>query len=342
MRGTTVLAAAIFLVAAPLGAQEYVWNDDRPDGVAPVGIANDRTLPAGTIELGYRFGHVDARGLRFGEVQVEETDVLDLGFTFVPLSRTVNAHMVTAGLGITDAFTVTGTAGFVTKTRETANADLFFVNESSGIADIEVDALYELYRQGPYRGHVQMGVLIPLGATDAEGDFGPDAGVLLPYDMQIGTGSWALMPGVTGQVMNEFGSVGGQLRGVFSLMDNDRGYRPGTRVEGRLWMAYRFNDFVSLSAGVRGVTADPIQGFDADLETLRDPGDLALGFGTQRVDLPLGVNLRLPAGPLAGQRISAEAVWTVHEQTDGPQLGGNWGLVLGWQGAFDFSTIWPL
>lgn len=104
-------------------------------------------------------------------------------------------------------------------------------------------------------------------------------------------------------------------------------------------MAYRFNDFISASGGVRGITRDPIQGFDPALETLRDPGDLALSFGSQRVDLPLGVNLLLPEGPLAGQRLSAEAAWTVHEQTDGPTLGGNWMLTLGWQGEFDLGSL---
>lgn len=234
MRGTPVLAAALFLVAAPLGAQEYVWNDDRPDGVAPIGIAADRTLPAGTLEVGYRFGHADARGLRFGEEQVLELDVLDLGFTFVPLSRTSNSHIVTLGYGILDDLTVMASGGYTSRTRETANEEFFFVNETSGITDVQVDALYEIYRQGPYRSHLQMGVVVPLGSTDASGDFGPNTDQTLPYDMQIGTGAWTLIPGLTGQAMNEFGSVGAQIRGHFSLMENDRGWRPGTAVEGRM------------------------------------------------------------------------------------------------------------
>ena len=36
------------------------------------------------------------------------------------------------------------------------------------------------------------------------------------------------------------------------------------------------------------------------------------------MDLPLGVNLHMASGPLASHRIGLEAVWTVHEDVDGP------------------------
>ena len=61
MRGTTALAALLF-VAAPVDAQEYVRNADRPDGVAPVGITTERAQPRNTIQLSYRFSRMHAQG----------------------------------------------------------------------------------------------------------------------------------------------------------------------------------------------------------------------------------------------------------------------------------------
>lgn len=346
MRGTPVLAAAFVLAAAPAAAQQIEWSEDRPDAVAPVGIVGDRTLPRGTAELAYRFAHSSARGLRFGTDDVLESDLLDLGFTFVPTRRTVNAHMVTAGLGLTDQVTVLASVAWLEKNRTTANDSVIFFSESSGIADAQADVLWEFFREGAYRSHLQLGVIVPVGSFEERGDFPQAADVVLPYDMQIGSGSWAVAPGLTGQVQNDVGSVGAQVRGVFSLTDNDRDWRPGTRVEGRMWAAYRFNDFVSASGGVRGYHSESIQGADPELETLRDPGDLALSFATERVDLPLGVNLRIPSGPLAGQRLMVEAVWTVHEETDGPLLADDWGFVVGWQSTLGgpgsgLANLWP-
>jgi hypothetical protein len=69
-----------------------------------------------------------------------------------------------------------------------------------------------------------MGVLIPTGSVDETGDF-PASGdlgaaddVQLPYSMQTGSGAWALVPGITAQVMNNVGTVGGQVLGYFSAL----------------------------------------------------------------------------------------------------------------------------
>ena len=341
MRGTTVLAAALFLAAAPLGAQETMWTEDRPDGVAPAGITADRTLPSGILEIAYRFGHANAEGLRFGNQTVFEQDVLGLGFTFVPLERTSDVHWASLGFGIRDDITLMASGAWIEHNRTTANDSTLFFNESSGFSDVDLQGLFEFYRAGAYRGHFQLGVNIPVGSIEERGDFGDGVDALLPYEMQIGTGSWGVAPGLTGQVQNDVGSVGAQARGVFSISDNDRGWRPGTQVQGKLWAGYRFNDFVSVSGGIRGYHSNAIQGFDPELETLRDPGDLALSFATERVDLPFGVNLRIPGGPLAGQRLSAEAVWTVHEESDGPILAHDWGFIIGFQSSFASGFTMP-
>jgi hypothetical protein len=345
MRGTTVLLAAFALVTAPgLGAQEYTWSADRPDAVAPVGITNDRTLGGGNLELAYRFGRSELTGLKFGNQIFDVDDALEL-FTFIPIEGVAEAHVVHVGYGVDDDLSITATGGWLTKTRSAGNEEVFFSNQSSGMTDIELDVLWQAYAQGAWRSHLQMGLVIPTGSVDETGDFpasgelGEATGVQLPYNMQIGTGAWALVPGVTAQVMNEVGSVGGQVRAVFALADNDRGWRPGTRVDANLWAGYRFNDFVSASAGVRMSAMNAIQGVDPDLETLRDPGDLALSFAGERVDLPLGVNLRMTEGPLAGHRLSIESVWTVHEEFDGPALAADWGFNIGWSKEFGLGSI---
>jgi hypothetical protein len=344
MRGTTVLVAAFALFAARgVGAQEFMWTADRPDGVAPVGITNDRPLMGGNLEVGYRFARMEATGLKFGNQIFDVGDALDL-FTFIPIEATVEAHIVDVAYAVNDDLTVSATGGWASKNRFAGNEDVFFANESSGMTDIEVNGLYQVYATGPWRGHVQMGVVIPTGSVDAVGDFpasgdlGEATGVQLPYNMQIGSGAWAIAPGIGAQVMNEAGSVGAQVRAVFPLSDNDRGWRPGNRVDANIWLGYRFNDMVGASAGVRMSASNAIQGVDPDLETLRDPGDLALSFASERLDLPLGVNLRMTEGPLAGHRLGIESVWTVHEEFDGPALAADWGFVIGWSKEFGLGS----
>ncbi len=52
---------------------------------------------------------------------------------------------------------------------------------------------------------------------------------------------------------------------------------------------------------------------------------------------PVGINIRLPSGPLAGQRFGVEAVWTDHEDTHGPRIASDWTVSVGWQGTFSVT-----
>lgn len=337
MRKSRLLALTLAGLAGPLAvpaaAQDHPWTSDRPDGVAPVGIIADRTLPAGTFEVGYRFSNVDAEGLKAGPDPVTELELLDI-FEFVPLARSVDTHVLTLGYGVNDDVTVMANVGYTSKRRETANEEVFFIQESSDVADARVDVLWDVWEQGPHRAHLQLGAVVPLGSVEQRGDIPGASDVLLPYDMQIGSGSFALVPGVVLATQNEFGTVGAQVQGVLHLTDNDRDYRPGDEVRANVWAAYRLNEVFSLSSGVRAVGSNAIEGFDPALETFRDPGDLSLSFGGTRVDIPLGLNVLMPQGPLAGHRFGVEFAWTVHENLDGPLLASDWGFTVGWQSAF--------
>ena len=258
MRGTLLFTAVLSLAAAPAGAQVYDWNAERPDGVSPVGIVADRTLARGAVQTSYRFMRMKAQGLRSGPDPLADLDALDLGFTFVPVRRTIDVHMVSVGIGVTDALTLRASGGWTSKQSEFANEETFFDTEASGIVDLEGDILWQIYGSGPWRGHVQLGIVAPVGSVDERADFPEASDARLPYDMQIGSETWKLVPAFGAQVMNEVGSVGVQIRGSFPLASNDRGWRPGQQVDGAIWMARRFNDVVSGSVGLRGsVSSSP-------------------------------------------------------------------------------------
>ena len=59
----SLLVAALLALAMPLSAQEdHIWTSRRPDGQAPLGIMNARTLAKGEVQFSYRFSQFDSRG----------------------------------------------------------------------------------------------------------------------------------------------------------------------------------------------------------------------------------------------------------------------------------------
>lgn len=162
------LAGLAGTLAAPAAAQDHQWTDDRPDAVAPVGIIADRTLAAGALEVGYRFSNMDAEGIKSGPDRLGEAEVLGI-FQFVPIASSVDTHVLTLGYGVNDDVTVMANLGYVSKRRETASTEAFVIQETSDVADAEIDVLWDVWESGAYRAHVQLGAVIPWAPSKRRG-----------------------------------------------------------------------------------------------------------------------------------------------------------------------------
>jgi hypothetical protein len=328
-----LVAAFLTTAAAPVAAQDFVWTTDRPDAAAPVGVFGDRMLAAGTADLTFTWSKVTQEGIRVGSELIDPLTVFDV-FQTLPLALTTDAYGVRAGIGLSDALTLEARTAFLSRMREQILEDFtYFTLESKGLSDIEVQALYNVWAGSDVRVHVHLGGSIPTGdvlAVDGAGEVRPRG--QLPYDMQLGAGAWGVSPGFTAQVVNEYGSVGGQIVGTRYFLEK-QDWRAGDKVEANAWAAYRFNRFFSLSGRVHAVSFGAIQGFDASLDPSRDPGEWPISFDGKRVDLPVGLNVYVPEGEgrWAGHRLSIEFLFPVYEEFEGPWLSTDWGVSLGWQ-----------
>ena len=207
--------------------------------------------------------------------------------------------------------------------------------ESSGLGDLKLAAIIPLLRAQEAVLLLNAGLSVPTGSIESEGANG-----VLPYPMQLGSGSFELMPGVTfTQTLGNW-SLGGQARVALPLSENDRGYRIGHSAVATVWVGRRLNDWVSVSVRALLENWGNIEGSDHAFNPATAPTmDPRLRGGT-RGNLLVGSNLIFPdhlGGFLAGQRFAVEAQLPVYQHLDGPQLELDWNVVVGWQYAF---TLW--
>lgn len=321
------------LTASPAAAQDHVWTGDRPDGVAPVGVLGDRVLEPGTFEIRYFFGRTKYEGLQFGTQEVAPIEALDF-YATVPFQGTAMAHAASVAFGITDRIGVLASASWVDRSRDVANEEFFTTTQASGLGDAYAELQGEVYRSGGVRAHLSAGVEIPVGSIDEVGDLIDLVDQPLPYAQQPGAGTFAVVPGVTAQMQNEAGSVGGQVKATIRTGTNDRGYQLGDEIDARFWAAYRINRFFSVGSGLNVHSFGAVDGFDPALDPFRDPAEDPVFSGGQRVDIPVSLNFVAADGPLAGQRLNVELFWPVHQDYENYRLRADWGLRLGWQTAF--------
>jgi len=343
----SLIAVALFAVAAPLAAQspvaqpeEWTWSLNRPDALAPIGVFGARAMEKGELQVSYRYQQTNWEGTYYQTDSLPLLDVLVL-YDDAPITRRDLRHRVRVEYGITDRLSLLARGEWAVIQRQTFSNGAPIRVGIESLGDVELGVLYQAYAQGPYRMILQGGAIIPTGhavtyADTTRAGVGPD--VVLPYDMRPGGGTFAAIGGVTGTVQNEVGSLGIQFRvradfgmnGVGSTPDA-RGYRLGQQYEANGWAAYKVNSVFSVSAGVRWENWRQIEGSDDRLYTFGDPHNWASQLSGQRAHMPLGVNMLMPGNSvLAGHRIGAEMVYTLHHNYDAPQMGMDWGFNLGY------------
>jgi hypothetical protein len=336
----------IFLaLLQPLAGQEtqgHQWTLNRPDAQGPVSLTEDRVLRAGEFQVGFKFINQEMKGQGVGTDSLSVNQVLTF-FDVVPTEMVTQGFQVDVLYGITSHLTLAASGTVAQKKMDNlaglegqSNVFLYYQTRSSGLQDLKVNGLYNVYDQGSIRVHLSGGLSIPVGAIDTDDETpASDPGkAQLPYPQQMGSGTFDLLPGFTFSTQNEKASLGLQGKAVIRMGENDRGWTLGDVYEGNLWGGYKATDWASVSIGARYSSWGNVEGFDEAMDPNESPAHNTLTQAGWRGDLPLGLNILLPEGRFGGHRLGFEIQVPVHQDLDGPQFMHNWTIVAGWQKSF--------
>ena len=332
----TIVSAGVLLVtllvATPALAQDWVWTSNRPDGHAPAGVKADFTLSAGEIYVGFQHSQEKFRGSRVSTFEVSSDEVLnDFGFTVATPTYDRQTTEADLRLGLTDFFTLEGSVPFIQNKALKETDLLFFEARSNVLGDVSIRGLFNLLEMDGYRLSLTLGATVPTGKLRKRGLTTIGTGQVLPFAMQGGSGSPDILAGGTFQVQNDIASVGAQFNSVIRFVDNWEDYRLGNRYDFSVWGAYNISDWASFS--IRGFFEHwgAIEGFESRTDGLADPLANPFAQGGERVVIPFGFNLYLREGTAAGQRLSIEFYYPVHEDLNGPQMSIDRNVVVSWQ-----------
>ncbi len=313
------------------------WDDHRVDSHAPIGVMGEHTHDAGEAMLSYRYMFMEMRPNIDGGTELTPAQVRAQGFMVAPTDMQTQMHMLGGMYAPTDDLTLLGMVNYIDKAmqHEMMNGNTFRT-ATSGIGDFKFGGLLKFFDEDNQRAHFNLVASAPTGSIKETGvtpASAPNA-VRLPYAMQLGSGTWDLLPGVTYLGQSGHLSWGAQLNGTLRLGRNDLGYSLGDEFGATAWTAYQFSDSVSASFRAAYKTWGNVDGADAALNPMMVPTARPDLRGGERVDLLGGLNFYLQNGPLKGHRFAIETGTTVWQDLNGPQLGMEWMTTAGWQKAF--------
>jgi hypothetical protein len=329
-----------------------------PDEHAPAGVMFDHLHGAGEFMIGYRAAYERAGpDMRRGSHQASDAETAGgcgAGACAMTVSEMrMQMHMLDLMWAPSDRFTLMVMPMWMSHEMDMRGLDLPPSDDVDGMegdehsghgghagphshgtegwGDTLFGALVGVAETPNGGAHLGLMVSAPTGSVDEKNA----DGTFTHYHMQLGSGTWDLVPSLTvGSAAGRW-SWGGQASGVIRLEDaNDSGYRLGDVFKITGWGSYRITDSVSASLRLEHMKQGWIEGHFNGAHNHSSPVDLQPNYGGEFADVGIGVNLVVPRGPLAGHRLAVEWLEPVKDQPNGFQAERAGVLHLGWSKAF--------
>jgi hypothetical protein len=262
----------------------------------------------------------------------------------VPLSMDTNMHMLGVMYAPTDWLTLMLMGSVLEKSmdhvtfRGPVGTDILggFTTRADGVGDTTLSGLIGLLENDRHRLHATVGVSLPTGgirnSDQVLAPTGATPTLRLPYPMQLGSGSYDPVLGLTWTGFATRWSYGAQWRSVLRVEDNSEGYRHGDEHRLTAWVSRLLNPNLSLSLRLQGIDRGNVDGLDPQIVAPVQTAD-PLNQGFRRLDAGFGLNLA-GSGALRGHRLGVEFSVPLAQDLDGPQLESDWMLTSGYQYTF--------
>lgn len=325
---------------------DFAWDAGRPDSHAPIGVMADHTHEAGEWMLSYRYMFMDMDGHRAGTDSLSSHEVFHRGYDAAATDMDMDMHMWGFMFAPTDKLTLMGMLNYVEKEMTlVANPHAHgdgghdhghgghtgtFGHESAGLGDLSLGAMYKLYDDRAQRLHTGLALSLPTGDVDES-----QHGQHLPYGMQLGSGTWDLVPSLTYLGQCDDLSWGAQAKAIWRLEDEgDTGFAYGNAADATAWLALRLCDWASISGRLAYHYEQDITGHYDGPHAHVAPPHFQPNYGGHTLDGGIGLNLKVANGPLKGHRLAIEGLLPMYQDLNGVGMERNFTLVAGWQFAF--------
>jgi len=352
---STLTAATSATFAAP--SFSCCATDDsyqgRPDEHAPISVMGDHTHAKSGWMMSYRTMHMDMDGMRYGTDRVSSGDVFAESYSVTPESMSMDMHMLGLMYAPTDKLTLMLMSNYIETEMDHRvlpmsagminNGSTKFTTETSGIGDIKLGGLYRFYLKETRKAHLGLSLSLPTGSIDEKDQIpamGGAANQQLPAPMQLGSGTYDLLPSLTYVQQFDNWSYGAQANAVIRLeSENDNGYRLGDVWGATTWVGTNLSEWIGLNTGLNYTYTSKLKGSQDDVGTMGPNGKSVTtayesNTGGERLDAIFGINLYVPSGILKGQRIAVDLRLPLWQDLNGYQLETDYMLTLGWQMAF--------
>ncbi len=296
--------------------------------------------------LEYRFMRMNMGGLLDGTSSVDSRDISGAlpgappvinparSYLMSPTQMQMDMHMLMLMYGLTDRLSLMAMANYrdnrMDMVMHMPMLDMFGTMETSGLGDSLLGGMLSINNQ--WTTSLSLG--LPTGKIDNTVDMTmrginpvtgmpmsvTNTGIYASYPMQLGSGTYDLIPGITYKASSTKLGWGAQANYILRLGENDNDYSLGDKFEVFAWGKYVLNPSFLVSSKLTFTDWGKIDGRDPAIAARMSPAGDPEATGGTRVDLSLGLNGFFGGGHSLG----FEFAMPIHQNLEGPQMETDW------------------
>lgn len=293
--------------------------------VYTAGVMQAHIHRGGEWMFAYQYSTMRMEDNASGTNDVSTQEVLQ-DFMVTPIDMDMTMHMVHIMYAPSDRLTLAGMFHYMDREmRHVTRMGTQFTTHSNGPGDIEVGANYKFREtegaQGTSSWIARLGLMLPTGSIDEE-DFLPAAGqnAVLPYPMQLGSGSYQLGAGLGYTYYREYQNWGALFNVLSPLNENDANYRVGEKLEIKAWFTHAFSEKLSITGRGEYYWMNDYSGADERLNPNMVPTADPNRRGYQRLDLNVGLEWLVVKNQQGEHQLELLVGLPAWQNLHGPQL----------------------
>lgn len=320
------------------GALDHHHDHNGPDAHAPIGVMGDHLHHKGGLMVSLRYMHMTMEGNMSGSSTINDEAIYS-DYMVAPQEMNMQMYMLGIMYAPSDRLTLMLMQNYVQNDMDLTSrmrmggmmmngqmmggtmTERDFSTQSRGVGDMKVGALYGLLANNKQSLHLNSQINIPMGSIEQRDATPMNNDAKLPYQMQLGSGTYDYTLGATYKRNYTTISIGSQLMGTLRTGENSEGYRFGNQVVLNVWGAYKVNANVSISGRLQGVVEGKIEGADDELNPKMITAANTANYGNEGIRSFVGLNVSFAEGSLLHKfRLGAEVGAPFYENYNGIQM----------------------
>lgn len=284
--------------------------------------------------LSYRYMNMGMSEPVAGNTPINEMDIYAHYLTLSDKMR-MDMHMLMAMYGITNRFTIMAMfnynynnmnmplSPYASTHNHATNTDGSVASHSMtahGIGDTKLQLLYALVHRPESQLLLSAGVSLPTGSIRKKYAPAMYADKRLPYAMQLGSGTYDVLPAISYMYQWPKCTFSTQLTSVIRTGSNSVGYRLGNEFTYNTWLAYQWLKPLSTSLRFEAAATGTISGYDSQLYAYTEPSANPYNYGGERMNAYAGAVFQPAKGLFSKQRLAVEYGVPLYQYMNGIQM----------------------